>query len=205
MSAATMPVPTPTLSARQYPRRRVWTCDDLYRLREWRDVWFGGNRLYLIDGEILEMPPPGPPHSMSVALLDYWCKSVFGSGYVVRVQDALPLGINTDPLPDVAVVVGQPRDFTAHPTTAELVVEVADSSLATDTGYKANLYAAAGIKDYWVIDVDHRRLFVFRDPRPDPAAAYGHAYFHQITLGPTDAIAPLAAPHAQVTVADLLP
>ncbi|MDB5312512.1 MAG: hypothetical protein JWO38_6714 [Gemmataceae bacterium] len=44
-----------------------------------------------------------------------------------------------------------------------------------------------------------------RDPRPDPAAAHGHSYFHHIFLGPGDAIAPLAAPNSPVAVADLLP
>jgi Uma2 family endonuclease len=169
------------------------------------DAWFGGMRFFLIDGEIYEMPRPGPLHTMSATLLMYWCMKVFGAGYVVRVQEGLPLGINTDPIPDLAVVVGNPRDFNTHPTTAELVVEVSDSTLSTDLGVKAYIYAAAGIRDYWVIDVDHRRLFVFRDPRPEPAATYGFAYADQKTLGPNDTIGPLAAPQATITVAELLP
>jgi hypothetical protein len=57
----------------------------------------------------------------------------------------------------------------------------------------------------WVLDVSGRQLLVFRDPRPDPTASHGHGYGTQLALGPTDTAAPLAAPHATVTVAELLP
>jgi Uma2 family endonuclease len=216
MSTATLPLPTslappvpvptaPTVSPSRVPHRRLWTCEDLYRFREMSDAWFGGMRFFLIDGEIYEMPAPGPRHDMSVTLTNYWCLKVFAAGYVVRVQMGLPLGINTDPIPDLSVVIGTARGLTTQPTTAELVVEVSDTTLSNDLGVKAYIYAAAGIRDFWVIDVEHRRLFLFRDPRPEPAATYGYAYADQKTLGPNDTIAPLAAPQATVTVAELLP
>jgi Uma2 family endonuclease len=201
------PVPAAQVYApATYPRVRRWTCDDLYRLREWRDVWFGGAHFHLIDGEIYEMPAPGPLHSTAATVAEQWCYRTFADGFVVRVEKGLPFGINTDPIPDIAVVAGSARDFrTAHPTTAELVIEIADTTLAHDTGDKASLYAAAGIRDYWVIDVDGRRLILFRDPQPDTSGRYGHGYATQTILSPTDTVAPLAAPAAVVTVGDLLP
>lgn len=206
MSAVSTHPPGPSVSTSRLPRRRVWTCDDLNRFREMRDAWFGGYRFILIDGEILEMPPPGPLHNMVVGLTEEWARRAFPiPRYWVRVQMGMPLGVNTDPVPDLAIVPGTPRDYPADPNTAELVIEVADSSLSYDTGAKASLYAAAGIRDYWVIDIEHRRLFVYRAPRPDPAATYGHGYSRQTTLGPADTITPLAAPNAGVTVAELLP
>jgi Uma2 family endonuclease len=92
-----------------------------------------------------------------------------------------------------------------HPTTAVLVVEVADSSLTYDTGPKAHLYAAAGIADYWVIDVNGGHLVVFRDPVADAAAPRGFRYNSVLTLARGQSVNPLAAPTAVVQVADLLP
>jgi Uma2 family endonuclease len=115
------------------------------------------------------------------------------------------LGINTDPIPDVAVVPGSPRTHSRHPQTALLVIEVADTSLNYDAGEKASLYAAAGIQDSWVIDVNDRRLHVFRSPQPDPQQKHGHGYSQVRVLTPTDTVAPLAAQTRPVTVGDLLP
>jgi Uma2 family endonuclease len=115
------------------------------------------------------------------------------------------LNINTDPIPDIAVVVRPPGKVPPKPRTALLVVEVSDTSLAYDTGDKASLYAAAGIADYWVIDVNGRQLHVFRNPVADPGREYGHWYASVTVLGPTDTVAPLAAPANLITVGDLLP
>ena len=109
-------------------------------------------------------------------------------------------------LPDSAVVPGSPRDYHGrHPTTAALVVEVADTTLTTDTTEKAERYVTAGVADYWVLDVDGRRLLVFRDPAPLPAGLGATAYRTCLALGPADTVAPLAAPNNPVAVADLLP
>jgi Uma2 family endonuclease len=81
--------------------------------------------------------------------------------------------------------------------TADLVVEVTDSSLDFDTNQKRLLYARASIRDYWVVDINGRRLLVFRDPQAGD-------YATQHALGPADAVSPLAAPAAAVRVADLL-
>lgn len=114
-------------------------------------------------------------------------------------------GINTDPVPDIAVVTGPPRAHAHHPRTALLIVEIADTSLAYDTGEKASLYAAAGIADYWVIDVNDYRLHLFRDPQPDPAAKYGASYKDVRVLTRADAVAPLAAAANSALVGDFLP
>jgi Uma2 family endonuclease len=84
-----------------------------------------------------------------------------------------------------------------------LVVEVADSSLFFDTTAKAELYAEMKIPEYWVLDLEHRQLLVFRDPAP--LAAGGHAFQTHLSLKETDSISPLAAPHATIRIAELLP
>ena len=86
-----------------------------------------------------------------------------------------------------------------------MVVEVADTSLFIDTTTKAELYATAGVPDYWVLDVTNRQLHIFRDPLPLPAGLGTTAYRTHQTLNSTDTIAPLAAPNHIITVSDLLP
>lgn len=186
------------------PSRVLWTCDEFHQVSD--SGLFEGRNVILVDGELLEMPAPNPPHNTALTLADYLFKSIFQQGFIVRVQMGLELRQTTDPVPDLAVVRGDLRAFASiQPTTAELVIEVADSTLAYDTGDKANLYAAGGIADYWVVDLVHDRLIVLRDPRPDPGQPHGASYFHQIMLGRGDRISPLAAPNTTINVNDLLP
>jgi Uma2 family endonuclease len=205
MSTAVLPVappPAEPLSAAPQPIR--WTRDDFYAMEGLPSV--RDRKSMLIDGEILVMPPPGEMSSISQQLAENCLRAIFPiDQYSIRGQLGLYFGINTDPVPDVAVVAGPPRAHSRHPQTALLIVEVADSSLVMDLGDKASLYAAAGIQDYWVIDVNDRRLHVFRDPQPDPAAKYGASYKQIRVLVAADSIAPLAAPTSAVSVGDLLP
>jgi Uma2 family endonuclease len=150
----------------------------------------------LIDGVILEEGPMNPPHAITLGLVEEAVRAAFGPGWWLRHQSPLILGADTDPEPDLAVVPGRPRDYAGHPTTAELVVEVADTSLDFDTNEKRLLYARAGIREYWVVDINGRRLLVYRD-------AQAGDYSKQLTFGPSDAVAPQAAP-APVRVGDLL-
>ncbi|MBI2370409.1 MAG: Uma2 family endonuclease, partial [Deltaproteobacteria bacterium] len=104
------------------------------------------------------------------------------------------------------VVPGSPRDYLdAHPTTALLVVEVADTTLVYDRDLKGSLYARAGIAEYWIVNLTDRALEVYRDPAPSPRARYGSSYQTFQRLSPPDSVSPLAAPWARIAVADLLP
>jgi Uma2 family endonuclease len=151
----------------------------------------------LIDGVILEEGPMNPPHAITLELVEEALRAAFGRGWRIRTQSPLVLGQDLDPEPDFAVIAGTPRGSSGHPTTAELVVEVADSSLDFDTNNKRLLYARAGIRDYWVVDVNGRRLLVYRDPQAGD-------YATRQALGAADTVSPLAAPAAGVRVADLL-
>ena len=206
MSVLTPPAPATSAppGAPALPRPKRWTVAEFHRL--WEQGWFERSRPMLLDGAIYETALPGPLHNAGVSLADYLLKAVFAQGFVVRVQMPLVLGQWSDPVPGLAVLTGSVRDYAAtQPTTAVLVVEVSDTSLAIDTGVKAHLYAAAGIADYWVADLNNRALIVHRDPQPDPASPSGASYRAVTTLGPGQGIAPLAAPQATVHVADLLP
>lgn len=193
---------TPAAGRGFTPAPHRWTCDEFHRL--WDRGALEGNWVILVDGEMLDMPAPDLPHDVSVELVNVWLRAAFPAGYWVRVQMGLVLGVNTDPIPDVALVRGGPRTLVQLPHTADLVVEVANTSLPYDTGDKASLYAAAGIADYWVVDVEKRRLHLFRDPRPDPAKKYGHGYASVRVLAEGDSLAPLADPTKSVPVGELL-
>jgi len=123
----------------------------------------------------------------------------------VRAQATLSLGANAAPDPDVAVVPGPRRADVDYPTEAVLVVEVSDTTLWFDRTRKARTYARAGIREYWVLDLVHRQLVVYREPISDPARRPQHQYSVVTILGPKDSISPLAAPRARVRVAKLLP
>src|SRR5262245_54832500 len=119
---------------------------------------------------------------------------------------ALVLGQATDPMPDLAVVPGPRIRFASvHPTSALLIVEVAESTLAYDIGDKANLYAAGGIPEYWVLDLINRSLHVFRDPIADPAQRFGSRYQTQFTLSSAGTATPVHAPQGSIAIAGLLP
>jgi Uma2 family endonuclease len=167
---------------------------------------FDGLKTMLLDGEIYAMTLPAPPHNLSLGLTEDWLRVAFATGHHVRNRMAFDVGARDDPGPDLAVVVGSRRDYAARQATAAvLVVEVADSSLFVDTTTKAELYATAGVPDYWVLDLEHRQLLVFRDPQPLPKGLGATAYRTHLTFTPTDRVSPLAAPTASVLVSDLLP
>ena len=165
-----------------------------------------GRNVILVNGEIVEMPPPNPLHNTGLTLTYDALREIFSRGYVIRNQMALDLDLHTDPVPDLAVVVGETRDYSnRQATTAELVVEISDSTLDYDTTTKAELYAAGRIAEYWVVDVANRQLHVYRKPIAKPAGRGANAYRSRQTFGPDDTVSPLAMPTASVKVAELLP
>jgi Uma2 family endonuclease len=183
------------------PRR--WTVPEFHRLNSLG--LFAGRRPFLLNGVIWEQGPMDSPHGNGAERTDAVIRAAFGTGWRFRIQLPLVLSLYMDPMPDIAVIAGSLAGDPPHPTTAALVVEVSDATLTVDTTEKAELYATAGIADYWVLDVVNRQLLVFRDPVPLPAGLGATAYRTQLTLSPTDRVSPLAAPHASFLVADLLP
>jgi Uma2 family endonuclease len=185
------------------PRDIRWTVDQFHYLGDLG--CFEGRRAMLIDGFIVEEGPMNPPHAIAGTKTEDLIREAFGRGWHLRVQKPMALSQRSDPEPDVAVVPGRPADYTSHPTTAALIIEISDSSLRYDTTEKMRLYAAAGIADYWVLDVTGRRLLVHRTPRPEPGERFGHGYADVTTFGPDDTVSPLAVPGAVVRVGDMLP
>jgi Uma2 family endonuclease len=169
-------------------------------------VFKPGERVELIGGRIVAMAPQYSPHFTAICLAADELRAIFAQGFVIRVQGPLDISPVSQPEPDVAVVRGTVRDYaTAHPATAELVVEVADSTLAYDRGEKASLYASAGIPDYWVLNLGDRCVEVHRDPIPMPGQPYSYGYRTRTQYFANDTVTPLAAPTGAIRVADILP
>ncbi len=151
------------------PQLYRWTRDEYEHLAELG--FFEGKPVELIGGQIVTMSPKGPRHEAVAELVRLALAAAFPAGQAyVRKEAPLGLGAYDEPEPDAAVVVGGPRDYlTAHPTPAQtlLVVEVAETTRAFDLGGKADVYAAAGIDEYWVVCPAEDEVVVCRrqDPR----------------------------------------
>jgi Uma2 family endonuclease len=179
-----------------------WTLAECRRLGE--SGLFDNKKTMLVRGELFVTPLPDPPHDEALGLVDDWLRAVVGQNFHVRAQMAFEAG-DSDPGPDIAVVAGTRRDMTGRrPTTAALVVEVASTSLSMDTTTKAELYATAGVPDYWVLDLNARVLHVFRDPQANIALGVT-TYRSRTTHSETESATPLVAPNASVRVSALRP
>ena len=185
------------------PQRLKWNRENFHRLL---DV-FGVDRMRveLIDGDLIEMPPQKEPHALGITLADAALRKIFGSGYTFRPQMPLSLSSGNEPEPDLAIVRGRPRSIRRHPRSAELVIEVADSTLRFDRVTKGSLYAAYKIADYWIVNLVDNQLEVRREPGPDHNAEFGASYTDLSVYYAGDVVAPLARPRKKVRVSDLLP
>jgi Uma2 family endonuclease len=111
-------------------------------------------RVELIDGEIIWMSPIGSPHADIVDALNILLIAQIGHEWLVRVQNAVMLGNRSQPQPDISVVVKR-RYRSALPDErhVRLLIEVSDSTLPFDRNVKLPVYAAAGVPETWVVDV----------------------------------------------------
>lgn len=123
---------------------------------------FRDERVELLYGVITSMSPKGPPHDSAIERLTERLVPALVGRANVRIQCAFAASDGSEPEPDIAIV---PRgDYrSAHPTEAFVVIEVADSSLATDRGIKARLYAESGVEEYWVVNVKDEIVEVYGD------------------------------------------
>src|SRR5436309_4392739 len=182
-----------------------WTREEYERMAE-AGVFEPGKRVELLDGEIFELTPQGSLHVTGVLLAQEALEKALQGTYGVRTQFPLAVDPLSEPEPDVAVVAGTPRDFVlAHPASALLLVEVADTTLAYDRERKGSLYARAGILDYWIVNLIDRCLEVYRDPEPSPDTPYGWRYRSVERYVTGQSVSPLAFADVRILVADLLP
>ncbi|MEN1680380.1 MAG: Uma2 family endonuclease [Planctomycetota bacterium] len=159
-----------------------------------------GKRIELLNGEIVEMEPPGPFHVSETQALNRWSHQVIGDRAIyVFVQDPIAIpGLDSAPQPDIAWVLAKSfRERYPNPDEVLLLIEVSDSSLAKDRVEKLATYASAGIADYWILNLVDHQVEVYRQPTD---ATYVEKAIHK----PGDAgPSPLCLPEAVLDVAAL--
>ena len=181
---------------------RKWTRLEYDRLVE-AEILGPGDRIELLGGQMIVKEPQYSPHATAIQLVQRALDRAFGPGWSVRPQLPIALAEDLGAGADVCVVRGDPRDYRdAHPGHPVLIVEVSVSRLGFDREHKGSLYVWAGITDYWIVNLAILRVEIYREPVPDGAAPFGWRYGRSVTLGPDQRIFPLAAPAAEIAVAD---
>ncbi|MCX7924411.1 MAG: Uma2 family endonuclease, partial [Fimbriimonadales bacterium] len=143
------------------------------------------------------MPPEGPDHATTRLRTTRQFTRRESSRWHVRMEAPLRLG-DSEPVPDLSIVEGDIDDYSnAHPTSALLVVEIADTSVQHDQTAKALLYAQARIPEYWIVNLEARRLEVYRDPTPQ---GYQTTRFYSVD----ETVRPLFEPEWEIKVGELI-
>jgi Uma2 family endonuclease len=175
--------------------RKKFTREEVNRLLE--EGFFDGQRFELIDGDLIDKMGQNPPHASAIRRLMALLATTF-SVERLMVQAPIEAGPRdrkwSQPEPDLAVLAA-PGDYSArHPDGHELslVVEVADSSVRHDANRKRDMYANAGVPEYWVLDLDARCLLVFRNLQDG-------AYTESLVLSQDELV-----PHIQKPISELL-
>ena len=194
---AAEPIAVPAAPPRQ---ARKFTVAEYYRMVD-AGILQPRERVELIEGVILTMPPIGPFHAESVDYFNRVFSRRSEGRFRVRIQSTVHLGEHLEPEPDIALLRCRPGGYRrAHPTPEDilLITEVADSTLDYDRDIKAPIYGRAGIPETWVVNLREDCLEVFRNPGPQ---GYGqHTLYRR-----GDKISPVALPDLEFAVAELLP
>jgi Uma2 family endonuclease len=127
---------------------------------------FEDEKIELLCGVLVEMSPQGTRHAAVGRRLTELLMFALGRRAMVGCQFPFAAGEFSEPEPDIAVT---PRsdDESEHPARAFLIIEVAESSIRKDRGLKAAIYAAAGVPEYWVVDLNQNHIEIFTGPGPD--------------------------------------
>jgi len=170
-----------------------FTVDSYHRLGE-LGILGPEDRTELIHGQVVEMSPIGDRHAHAVRRLNQQLNLALRGRALVDVQNPVVLDDYDVPQPDIVVLTPRADGYLKHPgpTDILLVIEVADSTLAYDQDVKMPLYAAAGLAEAWLVNVQDEIVEVFQSP-----AAEGYAEALRVKRG--EWLAPVAFPEARLT------
>lgn len=174
-----------------------WTVEDYHQMLAAGIL--AERHVELLNGEIVEMTPEGEVHAYASDEAGEYLIYLLGTR--AKVRQAKPITLpqsNSEPEPDISIVQRRGRDYQEHhpyPENIFWLIEYSDSSLSKDLDVKIKVYAAAGIIEYWVINLQTKQLIVFRSPTIE-------GYQSQITLTQGE-INPLAFPMLAVSITRL--
>ena len=184
---------------------RMDDCIHKYTVEEYRVMGETGilspdDRVELIDGEVVLMPPIGSTHQDTVDTLAETFVSRFARLLRVRIQGPVRLWERGEPEPDVLLLrrkEGFYRSGHPGPEDVLLAIEVSDSTLRSDRNVKIPYYAVHGIPEVWLVNLVEEVVEVYRDPTPE-----GYRDVARFHRGDTLTVA--ALPEVQVTVDEIL-
>ena len=182
------------------PQPRKFTVAEYYRMGD-VGILKPDERVELIEGELIVMPPIGPGHAWDIALSIPLFSRLAGDRFILQIQNPVQLDDGSEPQPDIMLVRPRAEGYGAsHPTPADvlLVIEVADSSLEYDRQVKAHLYGRSGVPETWVKNLPEDCIERFTEPGPD-----GYAQHTVHRRGET--LTPASLPDMKLAVSDLLP
>ena len=147
--------------------KKLFTVDDYYRMAE-AGIIADGERVELIEGEIIEMSPIGDRHMLAVNRATMIFARGVGDRAVVSVQNPARMDRYNEPQPDVVLI--RPREGfygkgKPAPEDVLLMIEVADTTLRKDLNLKLPVFARNGVQEVWIVDLQNDRILVFRDPK----------------------------------------
>jgi Uma2 family endonuclease len=176
-----------------------FTVEDYHRMGE-AGILGTDDRVELIEGQIVEMPPIGSPHGGTVNALIHLFSKTVGDRAIVAAQNPVRLSDISEPEPDFMLLRPRPDFYRgSHPTPADvlLLIEVADTSVEFDRSVKLPLYARTGIPEYWLVDLERGVLDVHRSPA-------GDRYDEVQELVAGARVAPMSLPDAELDVGEIL-
>ncbi len=154
-------------------------------------------KVELLRGLIVDKMSKSPLHEFVLQKLATLLMRMVPKDYVVRLGAPLTFA-DSEPEPDISVVRGSPEDWLhEHPRRAELVVEISISSLVLDQT-KAELYAEAGIPEYWLVRAENRMVDVYREPG-------SNGYSSHVRLAEKEVLRALGIPNLELRAMDFLP
>lgn len=185
---------------------RRFTLDEYQHLID-LGLFHEDERIELLDGLLVEMSPINPRHAVCVDKLSRVVNHLLYNKAWIRVQAPITIeGRASQPQPDIAIAVLQPEVYEERHVKAEeifLLVEVADSSLQGDQTDKLELYATAGISEYWIVNLVDNRLEVYQEPYLLDTGEGGYKV-KRIYLR-NDTVSTQAFPECQVALNEILP
>ena len=189
----------PAETAEVRPRRR-FTVAEYYAMAE-AGILTKRDRVELLDGEIVVMAPIGNRHAFCVDWLNRFWILALAERAIDRIQNPVRLNDSSEPEPDITLLAWR-DDFyvSGHPGPDDvlLLIEVADSTVDFDRNQKLRLYARAGIVEFWIVNLQDRRVETYAEPEGD---RYGNIRHY----GPGESVSPLSFPDITLEVERIVP
>jgi Uma2 family endonuclease len=153
-----------------------FTIDEYHRLID-LGFFAEDDRVELIRGELIPMVSKGAAHSVCETRLERQLYSVVGGRATLRGQQPIVLPNLSEPEPDRVMARNREDDYlSGHPTPEDilLVIEVSHRTLAFDRDVKLSVYAEAGIRDYWILNLVDRVLECYSQPYQGDLEKFGY-------------------------------